>query len=223
MGILRELSIQTIVIIFLNLGFLKCNMGILNVRQKENTIGGVRKVRRLKNFCMGLLMVVIVGFLLFMYLDYQPIKQYQNYFYQYNWFEPLLIGLSAFLILLGLILFFSAFKPTHRKPGLYKDYHDGHIYISRKSLENTALDTLKKYDDIRQPNVVAKLYNKKNNNFVDIKADFLVPTTSVNIQTLTEQVRADVKENVERFSEMPVRKLEINVRDQRQSGDPRVV
>lgn len=168
-------------------------------------------------------MVVVVGFLLFMYIDYRPITQYQNYFYQYNWFEPLLIGLSAFLILLGFILFFSAFKPMHRKPGLYKDYQDGHIYISRKSLENTALDTLKKYDDIRQPNVVAKLYNKKNNNFVDIKADFLVPTTAVNIQTLTEQVRADIKENVERFSEMPVRKLEINVRDQRQSGDPRVV
>lgn len=168
-------------------------------------------------------MVVVVGFLLFMYIDYRPITQYQNYFYQYNWFQPLLIGLSAFLILLGFILFFSAFKPTHRKPGLYKDYQDGHIYISRKSLENTALDTLKKYDDIRQPNVVAKLYNKKNNNFVDIKADFLVPTTAVNIQTLTEQVRADIKENVERFSEMPVRKLEINVRDQRQSGDPRVV
>ncbi|UXR77936.1 alkaline shock response membrane anchor protein AmaP [Staphylococcus sp. IVB6227] len=180
-------------------------------------------MRRLKNFCLGLLMVVIVGFLLFMYLDYEPIKQYQNYFYQYEWFQPLLIGLSAFLILIGFILFFSSFKPTHRKPGLYQDYQDGHIYISRKSIENTALDTIKKYDEIRQPNVVAKLYNKKNHNFVDIKADFLVPTTAVNIQSLTEQVRADVKESVERFSEMPVRKLEINVRDQRQSGEARVV
>ncbi|QLK86574.1 alkaline shock response membrane anchor protein AmaP [Staphylococcus sp. 17KM0847] len=181
-------------------------------------------MRRLKNFCLGLLMVVIIGFLLFMYLEYEPITQYQNYFYQYQWFEPLLIGLSAFLILIGLILFFSAFKPTHRKPGLYKDYSDGHIYISRKSLENTVLDTLKKYDDIRQPNAVAKLYHKKHHNFVDIKADFLVPTSTVNIQTLTEQVRADIKENVERFSEMPVRKLDINVRDQRQNnGEPRVV
>lgn len=29
---------------------------------------------RIKNFILGLLIVIIVGFLLFMYIDYQPIK-----------------------------------------------------------------------------------------------------------------------------------------------------
>ncbi|PTG56887.1 alkaline shock response membrane anchor protein AmaP, partial [Staphylococcus chromogenes] len=62
-------------------------------------------MKRLKNFILGLLIVVIVGFLLFMYIDHQSIKQYQNYFYQFNWFQPLLIGLAGFLILIGLILF----------------------------------------------------------------------------------------------------------------------
>lgn len=182
------------------------------------------EMNRLKNFILGLLIVVIVGFLLFMYIDYKPITQYQNYFYQFNWFLPLLIGLSALLILIGLILFFSTFKPTHRKPGLYKTYSDGHIYVSRKSIENTVYDTIKKYDDIRQPNVVSKLYNKKNNSYIDIKADYLVPSSAVSIQSLNERVREDIKENVERFSELPVRKLEINVREQRKNPNaPRVV
>ena len=181
-------------------------------------------MKRLKNFILGLLIVVIVGFLLFMYIDHQSIKQYQNYFYQFNWFQPLLIGLAGFLILIGLILFFSAFKPTHRKPGLYKDYSDGHIYVSRKSIENTVYDTLKQYDDIRQPNVISKLYNKKNNSYIDIKADYLVPTSTTNVQTLNEKIRKDIKESVEHFAEIPVRKLEINVRDQRKnSNEPRVV
>lgn len=181
-------------------------------------------MKRLKNFILGLLIVVIVGFLLFMYIDHQSIKQYQNYFYQFNWFQPLLIGLAGFLILIGLILFFSAFKPTHRKPGLYKDYSDGHIYVSRKSIENTVYDTLKQYDDIRQPNVISKLYNKKNNSYIDIKADYLVPTSTINVQTLNEKIRNDIKESVEHFAEIPVRKLEINVRDQRKnSNEPRVV
>ncbi|PWZ91648.1 alkaline shock response membrane anchor protein AmaP, partial [Staphylococcus pseudintermedius] len=35
---------------------------------------------RIKNFILGLLIVIIVGFLLFMYIDYQPIKEYQDYF-----------------------------------------------------------------------------------------------------------------------------------------------
>ena len=181
-------------------------------------------MKRVKNFILGLMIVVIVGFLLFMYIDHQAIKQYQSYFYQYQWFQPLLIGLAGLLILIGLILFFSAFKPTHRKPGLYKDYSDGHIYISRKSIENTVYDTLKQYDDIRQPNVISKLYHKKNNSYIDIKADYIVPSSATNIQTLNEAIRNDIKQRVEHFAEIPVRKLEMNVRDQRKNkNEPRVV
>ncbi|ARJ50336.1 alkaline shock response membrane anchor protein AmaP [Staphylococcus lutrae] len=178
---------------------------------------------RLKNFILGLLIVVIVGFLLFMYVDYQPIKQYQNYFYQFNWFDPLLIGLAALLILIGLILFFRAFKPTYRKPGLYKDYSDGHIYISRKSIENTVYDTLRQYENVRQPNVVSKLYNKKNDSFIDISTDFFVPSESTHIQSLVEEIRADIKESVERFSELHVKSVKVNVRDQRKDNGPRVI
>lgn len=112
---------------------------------------------------------------------------------------------------------FSIFKPTYRKPGLYKDYNDGHIYVSRKAVEKSAYDTLVKYDEIRQPNVVTKLYNKKNNSYIDIKADFLVPN-DVQVKSLTESIRSDMKHNVEHFTEMPVRKLEINVRDQKSAG-----
>ncbi len=98
-----------------------------------------------------------------MYIQDSRISQYQDYFNQFNWFEPTLIGLAALLIIIGLILVFSLFKPTYRKPGLYKDFEDGHIYVSRKAVEKSAYDTLTQYDQIRQPNVIAKLYNKKRN------------------------------------------------------------
>ena len=92
------------------------------------------EVKRLKNFILGLLIVAIVGFLLFMYIDDSRIQSYQDYL-QFNWFQPLLIGLAGLLILIGLILVLSIFKPTHRKPGLYKNFDDGHIYVSRKAVE----------------------------------------------------------------------------------------
>ncbi|HDB6421403.1 TPA: alkaline shock response membrane anchor protein AmaP [Staphylococcus aureus] len=178
-------------------------------------------MKRLKNFILGLLIVVIVGFLLFMYIQDGRITEYQDYFLQFELFQPLLISLAALLILIGLILVFSIFKPTHRKPGLYKDFDDGHVYVSRKAVEKTAFDTVAKYDQVRQPNVVAKLYNKKNKSYIDIKTDFFVPN-NVQVQSLTEAIRSDIKKNVEYFTEMPVRKLEVNVRDQKTSG-PRVL
>ena len=179
-------------------------------------------MKRLKNFILGLLIVAIVGFLLFMYIKDSRIKSYQDYFLQFNWFQPLLIGLAGLLILIGLILVLSIFKPTYRKPGLYKDFDDGHIiYVSRKAVEKSAYDTITKYDQVRQPNVVSKLYNKKNKSFIDIKADFFVPN-NVQVKSLTESIRSDIKNNVEHFTEIPVRKLEVNVRDQKTSG-PRVL
>ncbi|MCD0823484.1 alkaline shock response membrane anchor protein AmaP, partial [Staphylococcus aureus] len=50
---------------------------------------------------------------------------------------------------------------------------------------------------------------------------FFVPN-NVQVQSLTEAIRSDIKKNVEYFTEMPVRKLEVNVRDQKTSG-PRVL
>lgn len=178
-------------------------------------------MKRLKNFILGLLIVAIVGFLLFMYIKDSRIKSYQDYFLHFNWFQPLLIGLAGLLILIGLILVLSIFKPTYRKPGLYKTFDDGHIYVSRKAVEKSAYDTLTKYDQVRQPNVVSKLYSKKKNSFIDIKADFFVPN-DVQVKSLTESIRSDIKKNVEHFTEIPVRKLEVNVRDQKTSG-PRVL
>ena len=113
--------------------------------------------------------------------------------------------------MIGLILVLI-FKPTYRKPGLYKDYDDGHIYVSRKAVEKSH-DTLTKYDQVRQPNVVAKLYNKKSKSYIDIKVRLLVPN-DVQVKSLTESIRSDIKHNVEYFTELPVRKLEVNVRDQ---------
>ena len=174
-------------------------------------------MRRLKNFFLGLFIIVVVGTLLFMYLDISQIKSYQQELLKYNWFEPTLIGLSALLILIGLILVFSLFKPTYRKPGLYKDFEDGHIYVSRKAVEKSAYDTLTQYDQIRQPNVIAKLYNKKKKSHIALKADFFVPG-DVQVKSLTEEIRNDIKQNVEHFTELPVSKLEVNVRDQKTSG-----
>lgn len=179
------------------------------------------EVKRLKNFILGLLIVAIVGFLLFMYIKDSRIKNYQDYFLHFNWFQPLLIALAGLLILIGIILVLSTFKPTHRKPGLYKDFDDGHIYVSRKAVEKSAYVTITKYDQVRQPNVVSKLYTKKNKSFIDIKADFFVPN-NVQVKTLSESIRSDIKHNVEHFTEIPVRKLEVNVRDQKISG-PRVL
>ncbi|AMY06560.1 MULTISPECIES: alkaline shock response membrane anchor protein AmaP [Staphylococcus] len=182
-------------------------------------------MRRLKNFILGLLIVVVVGMLVFMVVKVPQVPQIATYRQQlltFAWFLPVLFVLSGLLILLGLILVFSLFAPTHRKPGLYKIYKDGHIYISRKSIDKVVYDTLAQYEQLMQPNVVTKCYSKKKKSYIDIKADFFLPDDT-HAKTLTESVRKDIKQKVEYFSEVPIRKLEVNVKDQKSPSSPRVL
>ena len=71
-----------------------------------------------------------------MYIKDSRISKYQDFFLQFNWFQPLLIGLgSTYIDRFNISI--QIFKPTYRKPGLYKDYDDGHIYVSRKAVEKS--------------------------------------------------------------------------------------
>lgn len=62
--------------------------------------------------------------------------------------------------------------------------------------------------------MITKLYNKKDKSYIDVKTDFLVPN-DVQATSLVEGIRSDIKQNIEYFAEIPVRKLEVNVRDQK--------
>ncbi|OFV04272.1 MULTISPECIES: alkaline shock response membrane anchor protein AmaP [Staphylococcus] len=182
-------------------------------------------MRRLKNFILGLIIVVVVGMLVFMLAKVPQIPQVETYQQQlltFAWFLPVLFTLAGLLIVLGIILVFSLFAPTHRKPGLYKFYKDGHIYISRKSIEKVVYDTMANYEQLMQPNVVTKCYSKKKKSYIDVKAYFFLPDDT-HARTLTENVRTDIKKNVEYFTEIPVRKLEVNVKDQKSPSSPRVL
>ena len=147
-----------------------------------------------------------------MYIKDSRISKYQDFFLQFNWFQPLLIGLVALLILIGLILVFRSLNQHIENQDYTKIMMTVIFMYLVKQLKNP-YDTLTKYDQVRQPNVVAKLYNKKSKSYIDIKVDFLVPN-DVQVKSLTESIRSDIKHNVEYFTELPVRKLEVNVRDQ---------
>ncbi len=63
----------------------------------------------------------------------------------------------------------------------------------------------------KQPNVIRSCSDKKNKSYIDIKTSF-VPN-NVQVQSLTEAIRSDIKKNVEYLAEMQLRKLEVNVRE----------
>ncbi len=76
-----------------------------------------------------------------MYIQDGRITEYQNTT-SFNLNGSLITYFTCCTIdIIGLILVFSIFKPTHRKPGLYKDFDDGHVY-DLKAVEKTAFDTV---------------------------------------------------------------------------------
>ncbi|GEK32869.1 alkaline shock response membrane anchor protein AmaP [Kurthia sibirica] len=171
-------------------------------------------MKRILALSFGLLIVVVVGVLLYFNMEIPRKWNYKNELLQYSWFEPTLYTLSTLLFVIACALIIFACKPSNKKRGLYLKYGDGTIYINKKSIEKNVLHTIAKYDGIRQPSATVILYQKKKASFIDIHVDLFIAEATT-IQRLLTTMRTDIKKTTEHFSELPVRKVTINVLDQK--------
>lgn len=176
--------------------------------------GEVNTVKRIWHFIFGLWIIVTVGVLVFLYIDYEDFKPYQDDLTAYSWFDTALYITAGLLMLVGLIIFFMAFKRSYKSRQLVVSYPDGELTINKKSIEKNILHTLRNYDNVRQPSVDVKLFQKKQSSYVDVAVDVFV-TQTPNIQSYLAQLREDIKANVESFAELPVREVTVSLLDQK--------
>jgi hypothetical protein len=171
-------------------------------------------VKRLWYFLLGLAVLVIVGTLLFIVIDYEPFKEYQQQLTNYSWFWPALYWSAGVLMFIGLVHLILAFRPSYKSHKLVMEFPDGELQINKKSIEKNVLHTVRQYDAIRQPSIDVKLFQKKQSSFMDVSVDVFV-TQVDNAQSYLTQLREDIKRNAERFAELPVREVKLNVLDQK--------
>jgi uncharacterized alkaline shock family protein YloU len=171
-------------------------------------------VKRLWSLILGLLILVTVGTLLFLIIDYKDFTKYQEDLWNTSWFEPTIYSVAGVLLFIGLLYIIYALRPSYKSNKLVLNYADGEVSINKKSIEKNVLHTVKQYDAIRQPSIDVKLYQKKQSSYVDIKVDLFV-TEVENIQSYLEQLRQHIKQNTEHFAELPVRDVTLNVLDQK--------
>lgn len=169
---------------------------------------------RIWRFLFGLWILITVGVLLFLIIDYKQFSPYKEQLVAYQWFYPALYWTAGLLMFVGLIIFLLAFKRSYKSKLLVTSYPDGELTINKKSIEKNILHTLRTYDNVRQPTVDVKLFQKKQSSFVDVNVDLFVTQTS-NVQSYLEQLREDIKANVERFAELPVREVKVSLLDQK--------
>ena len=171
-------------------------------------------MKRLLSFLFGLFLLALIGVYTFLYINHSSIKDYQEKLQNQSWFDQTLLICSIVGLVIAIGFLVYAFKPSHKKNGLFLKYSDGEIFMNKKSIEKVVLHTIDRYDAIRQPSVKAYLFQKKNLSYIDVSVDMLVAQTE-NVQTLLEKLREDIKFETERFSELPVHDVKLNVIDQK--------
>lgn len=171
-------------------------------------------MKRILNFILGLWIFVVVGVLLFVFLDIDPITSYQEQLQQYSWFLPALYWTAGLLLAVALVMMLWTFRPSYKSRGLLLSYSDGEVYINKKSIEKTVLHTIRKYEHVRQPSVEVQLFQRKQSSYMDVTVDLFVTQTE-NIQMYVTTIREDIKANAEHFAELPVREITLNVLDQK--------
>lgn len=171
-------------------------------------------MKRIWYFLIGLWILVTVGVLLFIVIDYEPFVTYQEQLVNYSWFWPTLYWTAGLLMFAGLVHLLLAFRPSYKSHKLVMDFPDGELQINKKSIEKNVLHTVRQYDAIRQPSIDVKLFQKKQSSYMDVNVDVFV-TQVENVQSYLTQLRDDIKRNAEYFAELPVREVNLNVLDQK--------
>lgn len=171
-------------------------------------------MKRLWHFLIGLWILIVVGVLLFIVIDYEPFGEYREQLTNYSWFWPTLYWTSGLLMLVGLIHVILACRPSYKSNKLVMDFPDGELLINKKSIEKNVLYTVRQYDAVRQPSIDVKLFQKRQSSYMDVNVDIFV-THVENAQSYLSQLREDIKTNAERFAELPVREVNLNVLDQK--------
>ena len=171
-------------------------------------------MKRVVQFVLGLWILVVVGVLLFVYIEHEAITAYQRDLESFSWFLPTLYWTAGLLMAVGLFLLIFAFRPSYKSRGLFFSYDDGELFINKKSIEKNVLHTIRKYDNLRQPSINVNLYQKRQSSYMDVFVDVFV-TETTNVQSYVESLRQDIKESAERFAELPVREVKIHVLDQK--------
>lgn len=171
-------------------------------------------MKRILNFILGLWIFVVVGVLLFLFIDSSTIRTYQDDLLQYSWFNPTLYWVAGALLVFSLFIIFWSFRPSYKSRGLLLSYSDGDIFINKKSIEKTVLHTVQKYDGVRQSSVNTQLFQKKKSSYIDITVELFVIQTD-NIQSYLQEIREDIKKTTENFAELPVREVTLNIKDQK--------
>lgn len=171
-------------------------------------------MQRILNFILGFWIFVVVGTLLFFFIDNSSLRSYQEDLQQYQWFTPTVYWVAGALMAFALFYMIWSFRPSYRSRGLLLSYSDGDVHINKKSIEKTVLHTVQKYDGVRQPSVDIRLFQKKQTSYIDIGVDLFVVQTD-NIQSYLQAIREDVKTSTERFAELPVREVTLHLLDQK--------
>lgn len=171
-------------------------------------------MKRVLSFVLGIWILLVVGVLLFVFLDIDSLQASQQQLQQYSWFLPALYWSAGLLMFVALLFVLYAFRPSYKSKGLLFSYQDGELYIDKKSIEKTVLHTVRKYDNVRQPSVDVQLFQKKQSSYIDVNVDLFVTQTS-NIQSYLKTIREDIKANAESFAELPVREVSLNLLDQK--------
>ena len=133
-----------------------------------------------------------------------------------------IVSVVGALVLLGaLIIMFKAIFSDNLSDFLISKDKDGEVMISTEALENTVKSTVNKYNDVRTSQVNVRVNNSKEP-YMNCDVEVGVRDMS-NIAGLGENIKEDIRLNLENLSGYKVKDITVKFLDLTKSTNKRVV
>ena len=122
----------------------------------------------------------------------------------------ILISLLSFIALVSLIMFITAFKKNDKSQRKYQSPTDiGVIGISKNSIESTVFRIIRRFEGMRSVDVQSSISNKTQQVTVDVSYSPYGPSP---VQENAKKLQETVKTELEKWLEIPVKEVKVNVK-----------
>ncbi|MCZ0717989.1 alkaline shock response membrane anchor protein AmaP [Aerococcus kribbianus] len=137
-----------------------------------------------------------------------------NYVLPVELYRWIVAGILAVILLLAVVMFFSAVFAAKTKSAIIQESDNGKIKLTKNALESTALRVLDQYDEVKYPKVNSKLIKKPEDTKLYVSFEM---TDGHDVLDMAADIQTHIINAVELTLGVPLKHVEVKMQEVRPS------
>lgn len=185
---------------------------------------GEYSLRRVLDFFFGLIILVFMGYFIIDYLNISEVQPYINDLRAFDWYDYVLWGFMAALVIIGIVLIILALRPSGRSNRLVWETETGNLEVSKQAIDSFIKSTINNERNlIHHDNSLVLRSTNNGEKSISGSIDVLWVADTHKDESSLNEINDRLRRKLQEFTHSDTRDLKLNVLDQHKETTRRVI